>query len=75
MIMEFESWRHLYPTTFDAWLPWWLYDKLKIGPAVPILGTHPFKSVPVTVWHFRPKTEYPHSIEYILRKSICKNDI
>lgn len=70
-----RGYKRYWPVSWDAWLPWSVYDQLSIDGAVPILGHNHLRPNSQTAWHLGPTPQYPHSYRYRIKKAICENDI
>ena len=66
---------HYKPYNIDDLLPWSIFEKLKYGSSVPILGTHPLRPTSIVAWHTTAYGQNFHTVKYRLKKSLCKNDM
>ena len=71
----FQSYARFIPTYMTDFLPWSVFEKLKVGPTVPFLGTNILRTLSKTAWHIQPLSTSPHSLKYRIKKSICDDDI
>lgn len=71
----FRGYNRYIPPTFPSILPWSVFDRLRIGYTIPIIGTHPFRTHYNVTWHMKPETQTPHSKKYRLKRAICEGDI
>jgi ankyrin repeat protein len=62
-------------TSFDDFLPWFLFERLKIGAAVPFLGTHPLRGNPHVAWHSPIRGQNFHTYHYRLKRTITEKNI
>lgn len=56
-------------------LSWETFDKYKTGIFIPFIGYNILKMYPKTAWHIKSESQNPHSIKYIIKKSICDNNL
>ena len=71
----FKGYGRYVPDTLTSWIPWPIFDRIRIGYTVPILGTHPFRTSYNVTWDMKPESQGPHSKKYRLKRAICEGDI
>lgn len=62
-------------TSFDDYLSWPLFEKLKVGVAVPFLGTNALRMPPLVAWHTPPLGQFFHTHHYRLKRTIAEGSI
>lgn len=71
----FRGYTRLIPDSLPSLLPWSVFERLRIGHTIPIIGTHPFRTMYSVAWHMKPESQGPHSRKYRLKRAICEGDI
>lgn len=62
-------------TSIDDYLPWSVFERLKYGATVPIIGNNPLRYNPTVAWHTAPIGQFFHTHNYRLKRSIAEGDI
>lgn len=63
------------PSNFVSWIPWRVFDRIRVGYTVPVIGTNPFRTHYNVAWHMKPESQNVHSKKYRLKRAICEGDI